>query len=379
MLFHQNRLDEIRDAVESGLHTFGRTYDGLQRSLFLAYVSPGVYAGLAVANNPRDQLNSDLAVLNRMACLEDGSVPLESWLRRAEDTLKSQRQARVIRSALLELDEHLRSPSVEDPVLPANELPSGLERTIHRDDSLPFSFVRGAQRVGQAVARLWVPVYAGSEPVRKDDGTPLRAFGTGWLAAPNLLMTNFHVINARRLGEPAASLEERKLQATQMEVLFDYDDDGFEGHSARVAGIEAFDVGLDYALLRLSASVVGRMPLNLSSKRIVVAGPEQYLAVNIVQHPGGRPKRVAIRNNLIHRAEYPRVQYYTDTEAGSSGSPVCDDSWEVVALHCSWQAVTGVKFQGRPTGWVNQGTQMAAVLDHLQTTSLGLFQKVLGQ
>jgi hypothetical protein len=28
------------------------------------------------------------------------------------------------------------------------------------------------------------------------------------------------------------------------------------------------------------------------------------LAVNIIQHPGGGPKRVALRNNLVYSAEY---------------------------------------------------------------------------
>ena len=57
--------------------------------------------------------------------------------------------------------------------------------------------------------------------------------------------------------------------------------------------------------------------------------------VNIVQHPRGGPLRFAIRNNFFVRpADRPAFMYYqTDTEPGASGSPVCNDDWQVVALH----------------------------------------------
>jgi hypothetical protein len=55
------------------------------------------------------------------------------------------------------------------------------------------------------------------------------------------------------------------------------------------------------------------------------------MAVNIVQHPRGEHKQVAFRNNLVSAADATIVRYFTDTDHGSSGSPVCDDHWRVVA------------------------------------------------
>lgn len=55
--------------------------------------------------------------------------------------------------------------------------------------------------------------------------------------------------------------------------------------------------------------------------------------VNIIQHPGGLPKQLAYLANTVVDASDGRVQYLTDTEPGSSGSPVFDMHWNVVALH----------------------------------------------
>ena len=57
--------------------------------------------------------------------------------------------------------------------------------------------------------------------------------------------------------------------------------------------------------------------------------------VNIVQHPKGELKQIAIRNNTL--LDLPEdsgldkfAHYETDTEQGSSGSPVLNDQWEVL-------------------------------------------------
>ena len=55
--------------------------------------------------------------------------------------------------------------------------------------------------------------------------------------------------------------------------------------------------------------------------------------INIIQHPGGELKKIAIRNNGLKYFDEQKLQYWTDTEHGSSGSPLFNDSWQIVGLH----------------------------------------------
>jgi endonuclease G len=54
---------------------------------------------------------------------------------------------------------------------------------------------------------------------------------------------------------------------------------------------------------------------------------------NIIQHPQGRFKELVLRENrLAHRTD-AMLHYIADTEGGSSGSPVFNNEWQVIALH----------------------------------------------
>jgi V8-like Glu-specific endopeptidase len=57
--------------------------------------------------------------------------------------------------------------------------------------------------------------------------------------------------------------------------------------------------------------------------------------VNIIQHPAGGPKQIAMNDNEVKYVDETVVQYITDTLPGSSGSPVFNDDWQVIALHHS--------------------------------------------
>lgn len=57
--------------------------------------------------------------------------------------------------------------------------------------------------------------------------------------------------------------------------------------------------------------------------------------VNIIQHPLGGPKQIGIYQNMVMYADEEIIQYMTDTNNGSSGSPVVNSDWEVVAIHHS--------------------------------------------
>ena len=189
--------------------------------------------------------------------------------------------------------------------------------------------------------------------------------GTAWVLAPTLMLTNHHVIAARLTGEPEPSAADFALQAAAALVEFDFDKTTSIAKKIAVTKVEADSIDLDYAVIRLSGDS-GRPPLELNPQRVVF-GPASYDPLNIIQHPRGLPKRVAFRNNLLTGSDNDTIRYFTDTDFGSSGSPVCDDNWRVVALHRGAEFVKGVTFQGKSTAYVNFGSQVQAVLDRLKT------------
>jgi V8-like Glu-specific endopeptidase len=71
----------------------------------------------------------------------------------------------------------------------------------------------------------------------------------------------------------------------------------------------------------------------------------------------------------VTAADADTLRYYTDTDFGSSGSPVCDDSWRVIALHRGAKHAPGAKYQGKDEAYVNFGSQIQAVLDDLRATN----------
>ena len=57
------------------------------------------------------------------------------------------------------------------------------------------------------------------------------------------------------------------------------------------------------------------------------------MRLNIVQHPQGRKKEVVVQQNKLNDVHTNVIHYFSDTDYGSSGSPVFDNRWELMALH----------------------------------------------
>ena len=197
----------------------------------------------------------------------------------------------------------------EDPDAPV------LEKIIAENDLLASRFLSDGARAARAVGRIRVLVR----------GT----LGTGFMISPRVLMTNNHVLESRR--DAAGSL-----------VEFDF----YERASGAVRPIETYafapdalfltDPDLDYTIVAVAetsdagdpVAARGWLPVSAASGKAVVGE-----RVNIIQHPGGRPQEVAIHSNQVAAVVDDFLHYVTDSEPGSSGSPVCNDQWEVAALH----------------------------------------------
>jgi V8-like Glu-specific endopeptidase len=330
---------------------------------------PGAFvASLPLFPSPLDQFQADLAALNRTERLADGLVPLDTFLMNAVFQLRlvSRPEATVFAG----VQSRVKNAAVGTPPMPpVAEVPEIKlnEQIVAEDDSLDIAFLARGAELARAVARIAVPRFENGLQVMLPNGSPWVMLGTAWLLAADLAITNRHVINARRQGEAPASEADlgRQAQAATMEFGFDTAD--ATTTSATVGRLVATSAALDYALLEIAGGQAAAVPR--LRRQPVVVGATSRLAVNIVQHPGGRPKQVALRNNLVSAATADEIRYFTDTDYGSSGSPVCDDQWRVVALHRGSVHAPNTSYQGRTEAYVNYGSQIGAVLADIGTAA----------
>ncbi|MET9470189.1 serine protease [Streptomyces sp. NPDC006544] len=209
--------------------------------------------------------------------------------------------------------------------------PETLERVIGLTKDLqPWSFLPRGVRAGATVARISI-LRNGLE----------RPHATGFLVSPRLLLTNHHVFpNAEtvRLCFLEFNAEVTIDNAPDATIRYELDPDTFF----------TADQHLDYALVAVAPAADGRPPgevfgwnrLSLEQGKIVLNDP-----VNVIGHPMGRLKEIALRDNALVQRLDEFLHYRTDTEPGNSGSPVYNDQWEVVALH--HQGVPNTDRQGR--------------------------------
>lgn len=370
MPLSQDRIKDIKEFFSKN----GISYDRSLRGILFAEVNFKFKERLVEHDKRSFQLSADLTALNRITRLADGSIPFAVWLHAAAEEFSDLDTEKIFNKALDELTTSASSaaPIVEPANVPAVEV---REAIVQQNDMVYYGFLRSGAAAGEAVARLHVPQFKnGVESVNNQEKVIHQ--GTGWLITPDLIVTNYHVINARGQGEGNSSSVDLGLQGQNTKVEFDFDTMTTAGHFVSAKTLEAFEPILDYAILRLTEPVQ-RTPLRLNPARIEIT-QDSYIAVNIIQHPRGGPKKVALRNNLVYDSNFPKLRYFTDTEHGSSGSPVFNDSWEVVALHRASTFVSNVQFQGRLAGWVNEGTHILAILEHLKAENPTLYKEITG-
>jgi endonuclease G len=189
----------------------------------------------------------------------------------------------------------------------------------------------------------------------RDERGRLAGYGTGSLVSPELLLTNHHVL-------PDAATAGFSL------VEFDYQD-GVDGlpRPVRAFGLDpdrffVADEGLDFALVAVKATADELSPFGFS--RLIGTEGKAIVGdfVTIIQHPQGGKKQVALRENRIVDVLEQFLHYETDTEPGSSGSPVFNDQWEIVALHHASVRADGHAEFGN---FLNEGIRVSRLLAFL--------------
>jgi endonuclease G len=193
------------------------------------------------------------------------------------------------------------------------------ERILGNSDLIAINFLEIGLRAAKAVCRIQV----------RDSFGRVQGYGTGFMVSPALLLTNHHVLDT--LEACRRSLAEFNFE----------DDETFVPKASKTFPLEPerfffTNVDLDFTLVAVrptatdgtSMSEFGHLRLRRESGKALIG---EFLT--IVQHPNGATKQVALRENKLIDILDHFVHYSTDTLPGSSGSPVFNDQWEVVALH----------------------------------------------
>ncbi len=198
-----------------------------------------------------------------------------------------------------------------------------------------------------------------------------RSTGTGWLVAPGLALTCWHVIEALDALEFSVDPGDFQAQIQNALLTFDYTAAG-EGLQYRVEtlGYPILDFHpLDYVLLRLAdraeASLQDRGNLSLDPG----APLTQQSSLYIIQHPLGQPQQ-SIGDTYVGPSpgRPERILYKTPTEPGTSGSPVLNRvNWCVVALPNGENEAEGFR----------EGTLIKSVLEDLEQHRPNLYDEVM--
>lgn len=220
---------------------------------------------------------------------------------------------------------------------------------IHKESNfLPISFLEIGVRRAQAVCRI----------------TTDTSYGSGFLVGSrNFLMTNNHVLPDKDTAR--VSIAE-----------FDYDEDTIL-YSVTLKPDELFitDKDLDFTIVACDPEPlpedIGAIPL-LIDKDTITRGER----VNIIQHPRGRKKEISLHDNKINYVYDKVLRYTADTEGGSSGSPVFNNQWSLVALHhAGWSGSDGSA--------TNEGIRIASIVEYLiaqnENESDSVLESLVGQ
>lgn len=233
------------------------------------------------------------------------------------------------------LGKENREVLASHPVREASEeAQRAFEKAIGPSDIQPCWFLTLGAEIRRTVGRIHI---------RDVNGRRI-GWGTGFLVAPNLLVTNQHVLDSLEIARHSwveFDYEETFTGELLPSAIFELVPDTFFVSSPAKGG-------MDYVLVAVASRA---RPNNQRSGADlaefgynVIIQQEGKLVkgelVHSIHHPEGQPRQVSLRENRLMALQDPALQdvwmhYETDTEQGSSGAPLYNNQWQVVGIHHS--------------------------------------------
>ncbi|MEM7538862.1 MAG: serine protease [Chloroflexota bacterium] len=194
-----------------------------------------------------------------------------------------------------------------------------LEAILGQENTmLPINYLEQGVKYARSVGRVVMP-HGGN--------------GTGFLLADNWLITNHHVLP-------------NVATAADASVQFNYQqmDDGLNApiSTYRFAPNDGFITspkqgGDDWTAVKVNTTSEeeGKPIEQWGNISLLPVYPKVGNRATIIQHPSGGQKQIGLHHNVVMSVSERRIQYLTDTLEGSSGSPVFNNQWQVIAVHHS--------------------------------------------
>lgn len=251
-----------------------------------------------------------------------GKNPIrESFSDFSNEALIADVSPEIVKGNILGTDENLlkRKEMLEE--IKQEPVEFAFERAIGKNDSVYSNFVELIKYAKQKVGRIFIK-----------KGNKKVGYATGFMVAENLMLTNWHVFK---------TIED--IADSEIQFFYEYDMFGNEGTplSFKLQSNIFYHSNkeLDYCFVGVnSTDISGSKKINdigyiFLDPSLGKLGNEDEEALNIIHHPDGDFKQLSIRENLFKKITPTSIWYETDTAPGSSGSPVFNDQWQVVALH----------------------------------------------
>lgn len=227
------------------------------------------------------------------------------------------------------------------------EAVNALEVVLGDTRFVPLKWYRTGLQRCIAVARIenpWGQGFGTGFLVRGEDLHPA-------LAGEALLLTNAHVIS----NVPPATPPHRAR------VRFEGREDADKTYAVKEVLWTSPPEKLDASVLRLETSFTCDPPYPLAVALPVADQDRVY----VIGHPQGGTLSISIQDNRVVDVKEPKLHYRAPTEPGSSGSPVFNQDWELVALHHAGSKEMR-SLSGEGVREANEGIWMSAIIQALR-------------
>jgi len=205
--------------------------------------------------------------------------------------------------------------------------------------------------------------------IEDDSSNPL---GTGFLVAPDAVLTNHHVIAGRDPAALRVRFDHKLLpdlttlqsgtvhKVARCLAQSPHSPVDLETAKSRLPTPQELDFALLEVEGRPGEAQVDNRKRGWFTPPAQAPAFEQDSLLVIVQYPLTWPMKVTMDSLLSLNGNKTRVTYRTNTEPGSSGSPCFDEQWRLIALHHS-----GDPDMQSTLGGYNEGIPISALYENL--------------